>query len=184
MTARNPTTLEYALLGLLHQQPQSGYDLRRIFETTAMGNYSGSPGAIYPALGRLEKHGLIEGDIDTTRALRPKKVFRPTMAGTTVFRGWLAREIQRGDVERRIDELMLRFAFHGVLGSSSATRRFLEKFLHEIEGYVDELQRQAKIFPRETPIHPRLALAAGIEQYRACARWARKALEHFKEEAS
>ena len=32
MTARTPTTLEYALLGLLHQQPQSGYDLRTIQE--------------------------------------------------------------------------------------------------------------------------------------------------------
>ena len=54
MTKRTPTALEYALLGLLHQQPQSGYDLRKVFETTALGNYSGSPGAIYPALRRLE----------------------------------------------------------------------------------------------------------------------------------
>ena len=69
MTPRDPTTLEYALLGLLHQGAMSGYDLRKIFESTAMGSYSGSPGAIYPALRRLEKQGLVASEVDSTKAL-------------------------------------------------------------------------------------------------------------------
>ena len=48
MRKRLPTSLEYALLGLIHMQPQSGYDLRKIFETTPMGHYSSSPGAMAP----------------------------------------------------------------------------------------------------------------------------------------
>lgn len=182
MTARTPTALEYALLGLLHQQPQSGYDLRKILEMTALGNYSGSPGAVYPALKRLEEHGLIQGDIDSTKALRPRKVFRPTGAGMEMFRDWLQCDLERGDVERRIDELMLRFAFHSVLDSRAATLRFLASFLEEVERYVEDLSRQAGLFPEGTPLHPRLALAAGIGQYRACARWARKAIRKFEEE--
>jgi len=182
MTKRNITTLDYALLGLLCQSPQSGYDLRKIFETMALGNYSGSPGAIYPALRRLEQEGLVEGEVDSTTALRPKKVFRPTKAGRETLGTWLARDIEREDVERRIDELLLRFAFHGVFDDWKATRRFLESFLSEVEDYLAELNRQRKLFPEETPLHPRLALAAGIEQYRACARWARKALKEFMEE--
>lgn len=182
MAERTPTTLEYALLGLLHQQPQSGYDLRKIFETTALGNYSGSPGAIYPALNRLEKHGLVEGEVDSTTALRPRKVFRPTGAGRETLRDWLVQDLARQDVERRIDELMLRFAFHWVLDSRAATLRFLAGFVDEVEAYVAELGRQRTRFPEGTPLHPRLALAAGIEQYRACARWARKAIERFEEE--
>jgi len=47
------TVLGYALLGLLQQKAQSGYELRKVFAETAMGNYSSSPGAIYPALERL-----------------------------------------------------------------------------------------------------------------------------------
>ena len=43
----------------------------------------------------------------------------------------------------------------------------------EIEAYLKELARQSKLFPPEAPVHSRLALEAGIEQYRACARWAR-----------
>lgn len=184
MTERTPTPLEYALLGLLHQQPQSGYDLRRTFETTAMGNYSGSPGAIYPALRRLERRGLTEGEVDSSRALRPRKLFRPTAEGSAVLRRWLVRAIDRRDVERRVDELLLRFAFHHLLASDAETRRFLSALLEEVEGYVEELERQAASFPEQAPLHPRLALAAGIEQYRACARWARGALRQFAAERS
>jgi len=183
MTARTTTPLDYALLGLLHQAPQSGYDLRKIFETTAMGSYSGSPGAIYPALQRLERQGLVEGDVDTTKALRPKKVFRPTKSGRETLRDWLARAIEREDVERRLDELLLRFAFHWVLDDRAATRRFLESFHREVEDYLDELSRQQQDMPEPTPLQSRLALAAGIEQYRAFARWARKAIKAFEEDS-
>lgn len=181
MTVRTSTPLEYALLGLLHQEPRSGYDLRKIFATTAMGNFSGSPGAIYPALKRLEARALIEGEVDSSTELRPKKVFHPTDKGTEVLHAWLTLEIGRPDIERRIDELMLRFAFHYLLGDVAPTRRFLAALLREVEAYVGELERQAAAFPEQTPPQPRLALAAGIEQYRACARWARGAMEQFEE---
>lgn len=184
MARRPPTPLEHALVGLLHQQPRSGYDLRKILETTALGNYSGSPGAVYPALGRLEARGLIVGEVDTDRELRPRKLFRPTAAGRELFRQWLLREVERGDVERRLDELMLRFAFHATLDSRPATLRFLVRLGEEAEAYVDELRRQLGRFPEGTPPHPRLALAAGIEQYRACARWARRAIEELASESS
>jgi DNA-binding PadR family transcriptional regulator len=184
MQPRSLTTLEYALLGLVTQLPQSGYDLRKTFETTAMGSFSGSPGAIYPALRRLEKRELIEGEVDATTALRPRMVFRPTAAGREVLEAWLVREIDREDVERRVDELMLRFALHSVLGHSTPTQRFLADFLVEVEGYVGELRRQQQEVPDNTPLQPRMALAAGIEQYRAFARWARKAIKAFEEETS
>ena len=57
-------SLGYALLGLIEQKPASGYDLRKIFSSTSMKYYSDSPGAIYPALGRLEQQGLLRGTID------------------------------------------------------------------------------------------------------------------------
>ncbi|KPK05504.1 MAG: hypothetical protein AMS20_06405 [Gemmatimonas sp. SG8_28] len=182
MTPRSLTTLEYALLGLVTQSPQSGYDLRKTFETTAMGSFSGSPGAIYPALRRLEKRELIQGEVDATTALRPRMVFRPTKAGREALEAWLVQSIDRGDVERRVDELMLRFALHSVLGRRAPTHRFLESFLKEVEDYLDELNRQQRDVPARTPVQSRLALAAGIEQYRAFARWARKAVKAFEEE--
>jgi DNA-binding PadR family transcriptional regulator len=173
------TTLGFALMGLLHQQPRSGYDLRRVFETTPMGHYSGSPGAIYPALRKLEKKSLIQGKIDRKKALRPRQVFRPTAAGSREFKSWLAIGVERNDVIWRMDDLMLRFAFQSFLEDDAATRQFLKSFLLEVEGYLVELRQQLKVMPPETPLHGRLALESGIETYTAHRRWAKRALEHF-----
>ena len=182
VSRKTPTTLEYALLGLIHQAPQSGYDLRKIFETSAIGSFSGSPGAIYPALARLEKGGLIEGEIDGTTELRPRKVFRPTAKGGTIFRHWLSLDVSREDVEKRIDELILRFAFHGVLNDPSETRAFLEQLARHVSAFIEALEAQKRAFPVGTPIHAELALEAGIGQYRAWARWARQALKRMTED--
>jgi DNA-binding PadR family transcriptional regulator len=181
MKTATPTTLGYALLGLLHQEPRSGYDLRKVFETTPMGHYSGSPGAIYPALRRLEQQGLVDSRVDRRTSLRPRQVFRPTKTGTKTFREWLGRDVQREDVIWRLDELMLRFAFHSFLASNTASRKFLNDFLTHVDGYAQELRRQLQNMPTATPIHGRLALESGVEQYQAHRRWARKALEQFAE---
>lgn len=177
----DPTTLEFALLGLLSFGPRTGYDLMHVFETTAMGNFSSSPGAIYPALGRLEKRGLVEGTVDGTQALRPKKVFRPTRRGRETLRRWLRADIGRDDVQRRLDEQLLRFAFHSLL-DATATRDFLGRLAAAVDAYLAELQEQHKLFEDDEPPHGRMAFEFGIERYRACSRWARKSLRHFEEE--
>jgi DNA-binding PadR family transcriptional regulator len=179
----DPTTLEFAILGLLSFGPHSGYDLMHIFETTAIGNYSSSPGAIYPALGRLEKRRLIEGVVDGSQALRPKKVFRPTRSGDKALRRWLGAGITKDDVQRRLDELLLKFAFHSLL-DAQATCKFLNELAGTTEEYLAELRQQRKIFSDDEPPHGRMAFEFGIDRYRACARWARRTLRHFEEQDS
>jgi PadR family transcriptional regulator, phenolic acid-responsive transcriptional regulator len=182
-TNRQPTTLELAILGLLAEEAQSGYDLMNVFEATALGSYSSSPGAIYPALRRLERRGLIDGEVDGRQALRPKKVFRPTAEGEVALRSWLRQEVTREDVRRGIDELMLRFAFHSLVEIDD-TRAFLAGLGARLDEYIAELVAQRKIFSVEAPPHGRMAFEFGIEQYRSYARWARKTLRNFEEKSS
>jgi len=182
MKQKPPTNLGYALLGLVHQAPMSGYDLRKVFAETALGNYSSSPGAIYPALARLEKQGLVRGEEDHSQSLRPKKLFAPTAEGRKTMREWLAAEVTRDDVDHDIEGVMLRFAFHSILDSRTATRRFLAQFAEALEAGLEGLAAQAAMIPAEAPIHSRLALEAGREQLRATARWAREAMRHFTED--
>jgi len=184
---RKPTTLDYALLGLLHQGAQSGYDLRKVFAETALGNYSSSPGAIYPALKRLEERDLIEGTVDSSTELRPRKLYRPTRAGRAALREWLLAEISLQDIRRGQDELQLRFAFYSVLGDPGATRRFLESLAAGIDEYLEELTGQLKILAElensvpDMPVHGRLAFELGIQQIHTWARWVRETLHHFEE---
>jgi len=184
MKGKAPTNLECALLGLLHGQPQSGYDLRKIFATTAMGNYSSSPGAIYPALKRLEARGLVTSEIDSTNEMRPRKVLTPTARGKTLFRDWLRADFSAEDIDRRFDQLMLKFAFHWVLDDLGESHDFLAALASGLDVSVRSLEAQRNMFPEQMPIQPRLALDQGIGQTKAAARWARKALSQIKEEMS
>jgi DNA-binding PadR family transcriptional regulator len=179
MKKRPPTSLEYALLGLIHMQPQTGYDLRKIFETTPMGHYSSSPGAIYPALKRLEQQGHIEGEVVDSDTLRPKKVYSATPEGIETLRTWVSQRLTKEDLLRRDDELMLRFAFMGAVVDDSVTVRFLEEMLQVLDLYIPELQQILAGMPKEGPPHGRLALSSGIEAYKARRSWARKAVKEF-----
>jgi len=184
MTAeRRPTSLGYALLGLIHMQPQSGYDLRKIFETTPMGHYSSSPGAIYPALKRLEEMGLIVGEVADGDTLRPKRVYTATRSGLEVLREWVSQSITRDDLLHKDDELMLRFALMGSVVDDPVTYRFLRQMLHALDSYIPELEAVLTAMPQAGPPHGRLALSSGIEAYKARQTWARQAIEEFSPNA-
>src|SRR5271169_1716091 len=110
MNSTKIPALGYALLGLL-QKPSSGYDLRKVFSSTSMKTYSDSPGAIYPALARLEKAGLIRGAIEEGCGLRRRQIFRLTPKGLSELRQWITRPVTREDLVWGQQEIMLRFAF-------------------------------------------------------------------------
>src|SRR5215472_1259651 len=95
------SVLGYALLGLLHQQALSGYDLRKIFASTPIGGFSDSPGAIYPALRRLQERGLVRGEVQKSTGLRNRRVFRITPKGLASFKTWQTQPIVREDMIRR-----------------------------------------------------------------------------------
>jgi DNA-binding PadR family transcriptional regulator len=53
--------LQLLLLALIAEKPSHGYDLIRTIEVKFGGDYSPSPGTIYPTLTLLEEQELIEG---------------------------------------------------------------------------------------------------------------------------
>jgi DNA-binding PadR family transcriptional regulator len=170
---KNDSQLGFALLGLIHQQPMSGYDLRKVFTSTAMAGFSDSPGAIYPALARLEASGLTRGTIQQSSGLRKRRVFHITLRGLAAFKAWLKKPVTHDDVIRRPGELMLRFAFmDGTLGEKWAIR-FLREFAQELQGYLQELKQYLESHAGEMPRSGRLALECGIEEHAMRLHWAR-----------
>jgi len=167
--------LAYALLGLLHQQPRSGYDLRKIFANTPMGTFSDSPGAIYPALQRLEKRGLVSSWVHASSGLRQRRLFRPTSSGKRAFKAWQTRGISSDDVIHRVDELMLRFSFMDQTAGSVQAMRFLSALVKELAAYIPNLRRFLKVQGPSMPLSGRLALESGIRGYETLLDWARSA---------
>ena len=170
--------LRLAILGLVAMNPQSGYDLRKVFETTPMGNFSSSPGAIYPALKGLEKKGWIRGEPENIGSLRPRLVYSITKEGDAILRAELKKPVTHEELIWHFDSVMLRFAFIERLGSSEALR-FLGEFQTESEAYIDHLEELRDQLREQLSPCGRLALEHGIQSYRGSSRWAKKAIDEL-----
>jgi DNA-binding PadR family transcriptional regulator len=181
MVKPNPnSTLAFALLGLIGQQPRSGYDLRKFFSSTPMISFSDSPGAIYPALRRLEQRGLVSVRGEKQRRLRRRKVFQLTPQGRAEFRKWQTQPVTRNDVVRNLDALMLRFAFMDQFAEKSATLGFLKGLHNEIAAYIPNLREYLKANRENMPQSGRLALESGIQAYEAQLRWSKAAMATYE----
>ncbi|MGH9630685.1 MAG: PadR family transcriptional regulator [Bryobacteraceae bacterium] len=171
--------LGYALLGLLMQGALSGYDIRRIFTRTPMGTFSDSPGAIYPALKRLETDGLVRGRVESSAGLRQRRSCRLTPTGRSRLKRWLRAPITHDDVVHGIDELMLRFSFMDRGIGEAASVRFLRSLQRELKAYIPELKLYLASHDREMPRSGRLALESGIGSYEALLQWTKHALTTY-----
>lgn len=168
------TPLSYALLGLVQLEPRTGYALRKVFETTPMGNYSSSPGSIYPALKALEKAGLIETRGPETA--RGKGLYHLTGEGAAALDAWLRAPV--GDLE----EAMLRFAFLRD-DDRMAILAFLDSFQAAAEAQVAGLGAfLASDAGQALTLKSRMAVEHGRRGFQAAADWASWARTRFIEE--
>lgn len=173
------STLSLAILGLIRQQPQTGYDIRKLFTTTPLGHFSNSPGAIYPALKRLEDAGWIRSSAGESRTRRQRVVYEITPEGLHVLTARLAQPVTPDDVTWGMDDLMLRFAFMDPVIGREATLRFLRDFAALIDAHVADLRGYLDGVRDFLPVCGRLAMENGIEGYEMNARWARRAIEEL-----
>lgn len=174
------TTLDFALLGLISQQPRSGYDLRKFFSSTPMKTFSDSPGSIYPALRRLEIRGLVRGQLEAGKGRRERKLFRLTPEGRKQFRQWQARPVVQDDVVHHLDDLMLRFAFMDETAGAEAALRFLKALHQALASYISNLHVYLKSNGPLMPRSGRLALKQGILSYETTLRWSKTAIASYE----
>ncbi len=86
--AAGTVSLRYFILGLLTQQPMSGYDIKRFLKGLSwlIGNPSG--GSLYPVLRALRQEDLVI--VETVPGLDrpPKKIYNITEAGHRALQDW------------------------------------------------------------------------------------------------
>lgn len=181
MTSTKTPALGYALLGLL-QKPSSGYDLRKVFSSTSMKSYSDSPGAIYPALRRLERDGLIRGTVEEGSGLRRRQIFRLTPKGFSELKQWIALPITREDVGSGLKTIMLRFAFSETVAGANASVRLLKSLQSALTPYLQNLHEQLRTIKGVTPTSTQLALECGIRSYESLSEWTHYALATYEKE--
>lgn len=173
------TSIDYIILGLLQGSELTGYGIRKIFETTALGNYSSSPGTIYPALSRLQKLGLIESKESEKEA--GKSVFQIQPSGTEALIKWLESPITQADIQRKIAELILRFAFMDGLVSQDIQVQFLTNLIEALKSYILQLEQFYATGKATMNVTAQLAFEHGLASYKNDLNWSKKALKTIKE---
>ena len=109
--ARRGETLELAVLGLLHETPLHGYELRKRLNTVLGWGRVLSYGSLYPALKKMLKAGWIAEDLSSAPATvsrRQRIVYALTPTGEERFRALMA---EAGPSAWEDDNFDVRFAF-------------------------------------------------------------------------
>lgn len=189
MTTRNTvrvlTTLEFTLVGLAAQEPRSGYDFKTLFESTALRQFSSSPGSIYPALKRLESAGLLRSEMSESTGDRSRRVYSATEAGRTTLGGWLESDVTVDELRRDLRLPVLRFSLFGSIGlSRDGAIRFLEQLEEAAEEYRAEIDRTAESLADLNDPFPKLALEHGRATLEVHRDWSRRSADTLRKEAS
>jgi DNA-binding PadR family transcriptional regulator len=182
MKAAVISELGHAILGLLRYQAYSGYGLRKVFSSTSMKTYSDSPGAIYPALRRLEQQGLIRGTVEGGAGLRQRQTFQLTPKGQAELKKWIASPVTREDLLWGQQEILLRFAFSEQTVGRTGTLQLLKSLETALEAYVAALLAEFKAMPPSTPDSGRLAFQCGLKGNESFLDWTHYAITIYEKE--
>jgi DNA-binding PadR family transcriptional regulator len=98
--AASSRDFRHFVLGLLVQQPMSGYDIKQYL--AGLGWLVGNPsfGAIYPALHTLLEDGLVTLEIVAYENKPPRKVYSITASGRQALDEWIHQPLLAGASSR------------------------------------------------------------------------------------
>lgn len=134
-------SLRHALLGLLDDEPASGYDLMKVFNSSMANVWPATQSQVYTELNRLAGDHLI---VASAEGARGRKVYAVTDAGRAELRDWL-RDPPKLKPHR--SDLLLRVFFLNVVSPADARDVFLthrasaqaqRERLEEIRGQIDD----------------------------------------------
>jgi len=81
------TNAELAILSLVAEKPRHGYEMEQVIEGRGMREWTEVGfSSIYYLLKKLEKDGLVEGQLEKAERGPARKVYRPTPAGWQALR--------------------------------------------------------------------------------------------------
>lgn len=172
------TAFEHILLGLICLAPSSGYDLKRRFAASPMGVYQPSSGALYPALRRLERKGLVRARVPDDQhgpQARPRYVYEPTEPGVAAHVSWLRAAVRPETAPRDLGLHLMRFVLMEHQLPRLEVLAFLRDLADALAAFTAELERHAAAAePRSG--HPRLAIDHGLAVHRASLDWTERTI--------
>ncbi len=169
--ARRGETLELAVLGLLHESPMHGYELRKQVNAVLGWSRLLSYGSLYPALKKMLKAGYIAEHVTapepgaTSRRLRI--VYELTPAGVEQFKRLMA---DVGPSAWEDDNFDVRFAFFSRT-DMEARLRILEGRRSRLQERLDRVQHQLERTQKQVDRYAMELQRHGVESVEREVRW-------------
>lgn len=112
------TELEGGALGVIQRLGAgTAYQVKEWFARSPSSYWSGSAGAVYPLMQRLEERGILASE-DVSQTKRPKRQYTLTAAGKAALKAWILDAGQASDAG--YDPLRTRLAFLVLVNRSEA----------------------------------------------------------------
>jgi DNA-binding PadR family transcriptional regulator len=169
--ARRAETIELAVLGLLHEGPMHGYELRKRLNLMLGWGRVLSYGSLYPALKKMLRGQLIEEVSSKGRATvtsrRPRIVYQVTQAGTREFQRLMS---EVGPTAWEDDNFDIRFAFFSST-DMEIRLRVLEGRRMRLQERLDRVQRELSMTEQEVVRYAGELQRHGVESVEREVNW-------------
>lgn len=142
-------SIQYAILGLLSWKPATGYDLKKIFETSSALYWSGNNNQIYKSLLELQNNDLVSHTVEHPSAGPSKKIYSITEKGLSDLKQWVLSKPSLPEFRKSI---LLQLAWSDRL-SKGQIDELLQNYERQIHMHLmmeQEKQRRNQFEPART----------------------------------
>lgn len=184
--ARELTTLEYIVLGLISIEPQSGYSIVSYFDEDSYNSWSASPGSVYPMLKRLEKQGMINGELEIEYETRPRKMYTLTDEGVASLDAWLKDVPKMRPFYEQKELATLRFQFMEKRLPKIEVLKWLQNYLDAINyathgsSFYQAQINEAMAEHGQVSVHAQLLMEGYMMELNTLRMWLEMALNRLK----
>jgi DNA-binding PadR family transcriptional regulator len=138
----------FLILGLLSERPMTGYDIKKVVETTLNTVTNASYGSLYPTLHKLLDEGAVVVDEVPQRGRPSKKIYQITDKGRQELVEWLQKPAAADHMKR---EFLLKVYLAKDL-SCEQLHTLIESRRDDVEQMIATLRHEQTVMqePRHT----------------------------------
>ncbi len=175
--------MDHAILGFLYEKSLSGYDLKKVFDSTVWYFWPAQQSQIYRTLSRLTDRRYVSVEVVPQDGRPNRKVYNITESGCRELQGWLAEP--HPDTPNR-EPFLLQVFFSGALSDEEVlgVLRVKAEVVRSSITFFEEKSLEAS--PQPQGVSPRdlffryLTLEYGLESLRMGLRWIERAMERVE----
>jgi DNA-binding PadR family transcriptional regulator len=171
---RELTELEGSVLGVVWEQgPCTAYVIRKVFVDSPSPYWSGSAGAVYPLLARLERRGLVRSRAHRV-GRRASRRFAVTPPGLRQLKRWLGPPFADWILGVPMDPLRTRLSFLAALPAAQRAA-FLAEAEKKVLAYFRLAKREVARTRADSDVYSQLVAKGVLGSLRARLAWLRAA---------